>query len=243
MRIVAGGAWLILLLALVGWPAHAATVLTLEEAIGQALAHNRQLNAAKLRVTQSKHAAKAVRAQQFPNVQINAQAGRQLTPINFRFEQGVFGTYPIIGPIPGTATAVTAPPEDTFFLDASITQPLTQLTRIGLNARIQERGTDIATENARAAPGGRGPGQAGLLRRAAGPGGAAGRRGGPRLPPRVGARHDEAGVDPLRAALLHARRPLESGPAALPEPHREKRRGQCARAIERADGAAAQHAV
>jgi outer membrane protein TolC len=55
-----------------------------------------------------------------------------LTPVHFPFSQGAFGDYPGVGPIPGTDTEVSVPRQLTYYFFSQVSQPITQLFRIGL---------------------------------------------------------------------------------------------------------------
>jgi len=76
--------------------------------------------------------------------------GELLQPFDFTFQKGVFGTYPGVGPIPGTNAKVHTPAVFTTYLTGSIDQPLTQQYKIGLGIRATELGRDIAREDVRA---------------------------------------------------------------------------------------------
>jgi outer membrane protein len=62
----------------------------------------------------------------------------------------VFGTYPAVGPIPGTNAKVHTPAVFTTSITGSIGQPVTQQYKIGLAIKATELGRDIAREDVRA---------------------------------------------------------------------------------------------
>src|SRR4029079_16190701 len=65
------------------------------------------------------------------------------------FAEGPFGTYPGVGPIPSSDTAITTPTKPAFIVDASIAQPLTQLKRLNLNVALSEKSRDAERETIR----------------------------------------------------------------------------------------------
>jgi outer membrane protein len=131
-------------------PAPPGEVLTLDQAIRLALQNNRQVQIAALEVRKNEHEEAAQRTHRFPSLNLSALATQLLSPVNFRFDQGVFGTYPGIGPVPATDTDVRSPQTLTTYLDGRLTQPLTQLHRIRLGIRMQEATTQAAREALRA---------------------------------------------------------------------------------------------
>ena len=76
--------------------------------------------------------------------------GELLHSFDFTFDRGVFGTYPGVGPIPGTNAKVHTPAVFTTYLTGSIDQPVTQQYKIGLRIHLTELGRDIAREDVRA---------------------------------------------------------------------------------------------
>ena len=84
-------------------------VLTLEQAVALALRDNPKLRAAGIDINRAAEDFAALRTRRLPNFSFNITATQQLTPIDFTFEKGVFGTYPGIGPIPGDTTKITTP--------------------------------------------------------------------------------------------------------------------------------------
>jgi outer membrane protein TolC len=72
-----------------------------------------------------------------------------LAPVNFLVQEGQFGTYPGIGPIPATNTNITTPLRPTTFIYATATQPLSQLHHINLAIEEQKVAVDLARESVR----------------------------------------------------------------------------------------------
>ena len=76
--------------------------------------------------------------------------GSQLvTPVDFKFKQGVFGEFPATGPIPGADTNITTPRRPTAIVWGSVAQPLYQLYRIGLGVEVAKVGQQISREKLR----------------------------------------------------------------------------------------------
>jgi outer membrane protein len=127
-----------------------AEVLTLEQAIALAMRDNPQLKNAELDVNRSSEEFAANRTRRLPNFNFQVLGTQQLTPIDFTFERGTFGTYPGIGPIPGDTTKITTPLKPTAIFTTRISQPLSQLHSINLNLKQLELKGELAREELRA---------------------------------------------------------------------------------------------
>jgi outer membrane protein TolC len=125
-------------------------VLTLEQAIQLALQDNRQIKNAALEVFKFEDRLAAARTQRLPEFKVSALGSQLLSSIDFKFERGVFGDYPGLGPIPNTDTTISTPRRPTFLFAGQINQPLSQLYRIGLNLKQIGVGREIAEQQARA---------------------------------------------------------------------------------------------
>jgi outer membrane protein TolC len=125
-------------------------VLTLDEAVNLALQHNRLVKNSVLEVQKNDFQVNTARSRRKPQFQFSMLGGELLHPFDFTFEKGVFGTYPGVGPIPGTNAKVHTPAVFTTYLTANIDQPLTQQYKIGLGIHATELGRDIAREDVRA---------------------------------------------------------------------------------------------
>lgn len=128
----------------------AAEVLTLEEAITLALRDNRQVKNAALEVNKSEDRLAAARTRRLPEFKFNALGSQLLSSIDFKFERGVFGNYPGIGPIPSEETVISTPRRPTFVMIGQVNQPVSQLYRIGLNLKQLDAGREIAQQELRA---------------------------------------------------------------------------------------------
>jgi len=122
--------------------------LSLATAIGMAVENNRQLQTARLEIEKADAEIAAARTRRLPAFETEAMASHLLTPVVFSFPQGAFGNYTGIGPIPGIDTIVSVPRQPTYYLFAQVSQPISQLFRIGLG--IQSATTTREVDRARA---------------------------------------------------------------------------------------------
>lgn len=127
-----------------------APVLTLDEAVNLALQHNRLVKNSVLEAQKYDFEVNTARSRRKPQFQFSILGGELLHSFDFTFDRGVFGTYPGVGPIPGTNAKVHTPAVFTTYLTGSIDQPLTQQYKIGLGIHATELGRDIAREEIRA---------------------------------------------------------------------------------------------
>jgi outer membrane protein TolC len=126
----------------------AAETLTLEEAITLALRDNRQVKTAALEVNKFEDRLAAIRTRRLPEFKINALSSQLLSSLDFKFEQGVFGNFPGIGPIPNVDTTISTPRRPTTVVIGQINQPLSQLYRVGLSLKQLGVGREIAEQQA-----------------------------------------------------------------------------------------------
>jgi outer membrane protein TolC len=117
--------------------------LSLETAIRLALENNRQLQTARLEVDKAEADLAVARTRRLPSFETEATTSQLLTPVSFAFPQGAFGEFPGTGPIPATDTSVTVPRQPTASVSSTISQPLSQLFRIGLGVRMAATTRDI----------------------------------------------------------------------------------------------------
>jgi len=127
-----------------------APLLTLNDAVTLALQHNRLVKNSALEAQKYDFQVSTARSRRKPQFQFSMLGGELLQPFDFTFQKGVFGTYPGVGPIPGTNAKVHTPAVFTTYLTGSIDQPLTQQYKIGLAIHATELGRDIAREDVRA---------------------------------------------------------------------------------------------
>ena len=101
-------------------------VLTLEQAIEVALSDNRQVKNAALEVSKAGDRLAAAKTYRLPEFKFNALGSQLLSKTEFRFDRGVFGDYPGIGPIPSTETVISTPRRPTLVMVGQINQPISQ---------------------------------------------------------------------------------------------------------------------
>src|SRR5271157_4260784 len=77
-------------------------VLTLEEAVQQAVANNSALKTAGLETLRATDDLAAAKTKRFANTQVVAFGAQLLTKPSVTFPQGSLGVYPSVGPIPAT---------------------------------------------------------------------------------------------------------------------------------------------
>jgi outer membrane protein TolC len=134
-------------------PASAQTfgrTLSLDEAIAMAVEHNRSLANATLAAEKAQQDVDAAKTRRLPGFSVEAQASELLKPIDITFSEGAFGTFPATGPIPNADTTITTPRKLTTIVNATVSQPITQLKAIGLRIHISEATADVQREQARA---------------------------------------------------------------------------------------------
>ena len=127
-----------------------APLLTLDDAVSLALSDNRLVKNSALEVQKLDFRMNTARSRRLPQLQLNALGGELLHSFDFTFDQGVFGTYPTIGPVPGTKTKIRNPARFTTYVTGNVDQPLTQQYKIGLAIRATRLEQDIAREDVRA---------------------------------------------------------------------------------------------
>src|SRR5262245_9978884 len=109
--------------------------LTLDEAVNLAQANNRQVKNAILTAAIDEDQIAEARTYRKPSMNVYALGSQLLTPVNFTFQKGAFGTFPGIGPVPATNTNIHTPLRPTFYGLMQVSQPLSQQYKIGLNIR------------------------------------------------------------------------------------------------------------
>lgn len=124
-------------------------VLTLDAALSQALSHNRRVAASALEVARAKDRVAAAKARRWPALQLDVLESRLLTSLEFEFKAGVFGSYPGIGPVPATDTAISTPKRFTTLGIGQLRQPLSQLYKIELGVAANALGVEAAGEELR----------------------------------------------------------------------------------------------
>src|SRR5437667_12176486 len=127
----------------------AAPDLPLEQAVDLAMQNNRPLKTATLEVEKAEYTPDAARTRRFPALNLFGVSGQLLSPLKFEFNQGVFGTFPGIGPVPGANTEIKEPLRWSTFVLATATQPLTPLWRSNEGIRLNEVTQQVVQEQRR----------------------------------------------------------------------------------------------
>jgi outer membrane protein len=118
--------------------------LSFQQAVDMALLHNRLVNHEKLEVEKASDRIAAVATRRLPGFDVSLFQYQWFNPPEFRFKQGVFGTFPGLGPVPPVNTVIESSRGPSAFIFARATQPITQLHRIGLGVKMSEANRDIA---------------------------------------------------------------------------------------------------
>ena len=121
----------------------AGTVLTLEQAIDQAVQHNRTLDNAEMDVGKAADELAAERTKRLPKLDLGLSENYNLSSQSFTFPAGLFG------PIPTEDVKLDARTGFTTVVSASVKQPLSDLYRIGLSIDQFEVNEDIADQELR----------------------------------------------------------------------------------------------
>jgi outer membrane protein len=132
-------------------PLAAQDPLTLNQAIDLALAHNRQVASASLQVDKARDALAIAKTNRLPVLDVTLFASQLLTPLEFNFATGAFGSFPATGPIPPADTTIATPRRPAALLYATFAQPLSQLHRINLGVRASELDQQAERERLRRA--------------------------------------------------------------------------------------------
>ena len=123
--------------------------LTLDNALNLAVANNRRLQSARLDVDRAEANLSAQRTRRLPVFEADVTASQLLAPVDFAFPQGAFGTFPGTGPIPAADTKVSAGRKPAYFVQSQLSQPISQLFKIGLGIQSAATSREIERERAR----------------------------------------------------------------------------------------------
>lgn len=127
----------------------AGPLLTLDEALAIALRDNREIQSSALSVSRGKDAVKAVQSARYPQVSVVARNINYGGPQSYDIQAGALGTFPIIGPIPTTRTAISTVTGTNNLYSIDILQPVTGLYKINNAAGVQKMNLDIEKEKER----------------------------------------------------------------------------------------------
>ena len=119
-------------------------VLKLDQAIAIALKNNREAKNARLEIEKAGDKLHAYRTRRLPSFKISSLVSQPLNTIDTKFEKGIFGIYPGGVPVPMQDTIIKSSTNTTFLLHGQVTQPITQLRRIGLQIKQQKLEVEIS---------------------------------------------------------------------------------------------------
>ena len=126
-----------------------APVLTMEQAVDLATENNRPLKTATLEVEKAENVTEAARTRRFPALNLFGVSGQLLSPAKFTFNQGAFGSFPGVGPVPANKTEIETSVRWSTFLVAAAVQPVTPLLRINEGIRLSEVTEKVVQEQRR----------------------------------------------------------------------------------------------
>jgi len=114
-----------------------APLLTLDEALARAFAHNRDIQNAGLDVARASDGVAAIKALRLPQLNVGVYESYHFTNEDFTFEEGSLGSF---GPIevPPTTTKISSTNDFTTLVTASVALPLSQQYRLGLGVDQKE---------------------------------------------------------------------------------------------------------
>jgi outer membrane protein TolC len=90
--------------------------------------------------------ASALGRRRLPELRVALFENALLGAVDFSFATGVFGDFPQIGPVPGQDTNVRSEKQLNTVVYGRVSQPISQLYKIGLGVRALELGRDAAQE-------------------------------------------------------------------------------------------------
>ena len=127
-----------------------ADALTLEEAVALALRQNRLVKNAALGVDKVGDQIASTKTQRLPQFQVSVTPAYSVMPIDLNFPAGVFGSFPTTGPIPPTDTTIRTNPQYSTAARIGVSQPLSQLYKLGLALDQLEVAQDVSRQDLRA---------------------------------------------------------------------------------------------
>jgi outer membrane protein TolC len=124
-------------------------LLTLEDAVSIALTRNSRIGNAQLQVEKAGDEVSAVRTKLFPEIDFDVYHAYHLTREPYEFDQGVFGNYPVIGPVPAQNVEIDTARDFTTLFTASVKQPISQIYEILLYLKQKKVQKEIFRQDLR----------------------------------------------------------------------------------------------
>jgi outer membrane protein TolC len=122
-------------------------VLTLEEAVQQAVANNSALKSAGLETVRAADDLAAAKTKRFANTQVIAFGAQLLTKPSVTFDQGSLGVYPSVGPIPATDQKIDIARKPVAGVFASVLQPLSTQYRLHMQLTALKLGVEVTKQD------------------------------------------------------------------------------------------------
>ena len=130
-------------------PAQPADALNVDQAVQIALANNRNVKIFSLSLDASKEKLAAEKTRRLPSFNTYIFGSQVLQPFSFVVQEGQFGTFAGIGPIPPANTPITTPAQFTAYIFGTASQPLLTLYKINLHIHGQELSVEQAVQKLR----------------------------------------------------------------------------------------------
>jgi outer membrane protein len=124
-------------------------VLSLDQALEIALRQNVMIANAELEAQAAGDEVAALRTRRLPRFDVMGRTSQNLQDQEYTFDQGVWGTYPVIGAVPPRDVTIESATGATSLVSFGVTQPLAQQYRIGLSIEQGEVKEQMAAENVR----------------------------------------------------------------------------------------------
>src|SRR5262245_21930567 len=124
-------------------------VMTLQQAIAFALENNRTLKNAELEVEKARNQVAATRTRRLPSINTYTLSSRQLSHVDLKFRKGSLGVLDGVGPVPAEDTTIESPSRFSALVINEVSQPISQLHRIGLGIKQAELGVELAEQQLR----------------------------------------------------------------------------------------------
>src|SRR5262245_12112806 len=118
--------------------------LTLDQAIALALENNRSLKNASLNIAKAQNQVAASRTYRLPSLNSYVLGARELSHADLTFDKGALGILPGVGPVPAQDTTIRSSGRFSALIVNEVTQPISQLHRIGLSIHQAEIGVEMA---------------------------------------------------------------------------------------------------
>ncbi|HEU4335504.1 MAG TPA: TolC family protein [Candidatus Eisenbacteria bacterium] len=125
--------------------------LTLAEAVALARSQAPAMKIARARALEAKRKSQGAFTDWLPKLATEATYSISDEPQNLRIPAGTLGSFPATGPIPAEDVALQQGGDDLFFITTTLSQPLTQLLKVGGAHSIARAGSRAAQADLRAA--------------------------------------------------------------------------------------------